>query len=97
MNVPRATVSVVIPNYNRADAVVAAVESALKQDFSPLEVIVIDDGSQDDSLDRLRAIDDPRLVVVAVTNGGAGPARNRGFDLARGDYIALLDSITWPT
>ena len=92
MNVPRATVSVVIPNYNRADAVVAAVESALKQDFSPLEVIVIDDGSQDDSVDRLRAIDDPRLVVVAVTNGGAGPARNRGFDLARGDYIALLDS-----
>ena len=92
MDAPRSTVSVVIPNYNRAEAVVAAVESALAQDLSPLEVIVIDDGSQDDSVDRLRAIDDPRLVVIPIANGGAGPARNRGFDMARGDYVALLDS-----
>ncbi|KQM24607.1 hypothetical protein ASE57_14380 [Sphingomonas sp. Leaf11] len=95
MDAPGATVSVVIPNYNRADAVVAAVQSALTQDFAPLEVIVIDDGSRDDSVARLRAIDDPRLVVIAIANGGAGPARNHGFDVARGDYVALLDSDDW--
>lgn len=88
----RTTVSVVIPNYNRADAVVAAVQSALAQSWSPLEVIVIDDGSRDDSVDRLRAIDDPRLIVIPIPNGGAGPARNHGFDVARGEYVALLDS-----
>jgi len=92
MTTARSTVSVVIPNYNRADAVVAAVHSALTQSLSPLEVIVIDDGSRDDSVVRLRAIDDPRLVVIPIANGGAGPARNHGFDVARGDYVALLDS-----
>ncbi len=88
----RPTVSVVIPSYNRCAATLVAVQSALEQDYPPAEVIVIDDGSTDDSVERLRQLTDPRVMVLATANGGAGAARNHGIDLASGDYIAFLDS-----
>jgi glycosyltransferase involved in cell wall biosynthesis len=84
--------SVVIPVYNRARVIRDAVESVLKQSFQDLEIIVVDDGSTDNSCARLAACADPRMRLVVQKNAGASAARNRGIDLARGRFVAFLDS-----
>lgn len=83
--------SVVIPTYQRRDAVVAAVVSALEQTIAVIEVIVVVDGSTDGTEIALRGIKDPRLKVIVQKNRGAAAARNTGIDHARGRYIAFLD------
>jgi glycosyltransferase involved in cell wall biosynthesis len=83
--------SVVIPTYQRADAIVGAVMSALEQTVMMIEVIVVVDGSTDDTQAALAAVSDPRLRVIVQDNQGAAAARNRGIDEARGRYIAFLD------
>lgn len=83
--------SVIIPTYQRRDAVVAAVLSALEQSVAVIEVIVVVDGSTDGTELALGAIEDPRLTVVVQSNRGAAAARNAGIDHARGRYIAFLD------
>lgn len=84
--------SVVIPVFNRAEVVRRALESVLAQNFPDLEVIVVDDGSTDDTLARLREIDDRRLRTVGQERAGAAAARNRGAALALGDFLTFLDS-----
>lgn len=91
MRVPR--VSVIIPTYERRGSVGAAVESALQQTFSDLEVVVVDDGSTDGTADYLeQAFTDPRLNVHRKENGGTATARNHGLHAARGEFVAFLDS-----
>ena len=88
-------VSVLVPSYNHADFIVAAIESALVAiDIADVtaEVRVLDDGSSDDSLERLSRIDDDRLIVESQENAGAHVAFNRLLEAARGDYIFLLNS-----
>jgi glycosyltransferase involved in cell wall biosynthesis len=85
------SVSVVIPTYNRAQIVAEAVESALAQTVSPLEVIVVDDGSSDGTRQRLASFGD-RIVYIKQENQGVSAARNTGVRAARGDLIAFLDS-----
>src|SRR5947209_7802599 len=85
-------VSVVIPAYNSARTVRAAVESALQQSVDDLEVIVVDDGSADETAETAEAIGDPRVRVLRQHNGGAASARNAGIDAARGQYVAFLDA-----
>jgi len=85
------TVSVVVPCFNGARFVGEAVASALAQTHRDLEVVVVDDGSTDDSAARVRALGDPRVRVVAQANAGVAAARNRGAAEARGDYLAFLD------
>ena len=86
-------VSVVIPLYNRKSSILEAVNSALSQEYPRIEVIVVDDGSTDGSVDALRkSIVDECVRIVSQKNGGACLARNRGIDYAAGTYIALLDS-----
>jgi glycosyltransferase involved in cell wall biosynthesis len=84
-------VSVVIPTYNRADNVERAVKSVLAQAETSLEVIVVDDGSTDDTPERF-ANPPERVRYIRKPNGGASSARNAGLIQATGDWIALLDS-----
>jgi hypothetical protein len=85
-------VSVVIPTYNRAHTVLDAVGSVLTQRFRDLELIVVDDGSTDDTAHRLAAVGDPRLQVIMGRHAGVSAARNLGVAKASGDLVAFLDS-----
>lgn len=84
-------VSVVIPTYNRAGMVTAAVDAALSQAYAPLEIIVVDDGSTDDTREVLAAYQD-RIALLAQSNRGVSAARNRGVRHAAGEFVAFLDS-----
>lgn len=84
--------SVIIPSYNTAPFVAEAIGSALGQTLRDLEVVVVDDGSTDDSLERILAIGDPRLTCVRQPNLGLAGARNTGILNARAPLIGFLDS-----
>ncbi len=93
-----ATVSVIMPAYNVAPYVGAAVESACAQTFGDLEVLVVDDGSTDATAEIVAAISrrDPRVRLLRKSNGGISTARNLALNAATGRYLALLDSDdTW--
>jgi glycosyltransferase involved in cell wall biosynthesis len=84
-------VSAIIPTYNRATLVSDAIDSVLAQTYPHLEVIVVDDGSTDGTLDVLTRYGD-RIQVISQPNAGPGAARNRGMLAAQGEMIAFLDS-----
>lgn len=85
-------VSIVIPTYNRADKVQPAIDSALAQTFTNLEVIVVDDGSSDDTGKILEQAYGDRIRYYFQVNQGVSVARNKGIEEARGNWIAFLDS-----
>ena len=84
-------VSVVIPSYNRGYILDRAIESALSQTYPHVEVIVVDDGSTDDT-GAVAARYGSRIRYIRKENGGVSSARNRGFAESRGEFVALLDS-----
>lgn len=91
MNNANPLVSAIIPVYNCELYLREALESVLSQTYSPIEIIVIDDGSTDGS--GLVAQSFGKLVrYVRQSNGGIGAARNRGVEMARGDFLAFLDA-----
>jgi glycosyltransferase involved in cell wall biosynthesis len=85
-------VSVIIPSFNHDAYVAEAVRSVLEQTLADFELIVVDDGSTDKSLEILKNIDDPRLKVLAQENCGAHNAINRGLSSAKGHFLAILNS-----
>ncbi|HXG94351.1 MAG TPA: glycosyltransferase [Blastocatellia bacterium] len=88
-------VSVVIPTFNSARYVVDAVESVLSQSFRDFEIIVVDDGSTDETEDVMRRYES-KVRYIRQANGGVARARNRGIEEARGQYVAFLDADdTW--
>jgi glycosyltransferase involved in cell wall biosynthesis len=90
-------VSVIIPTYNRSNLITEAVESVLQQSFADFEVLVIDDGSTDNTRSVITQISDNRVKYFYKENGGAASARNSGIGRAEGEYIAFLDSDDlWP-
>lgn len=91
MSQTHATVSVIIPVYNAERYLSAAIESVLTQTVLPLEIIVVDDGSTDESGAMARRFV-PNVRVVTQANQGSAAARNCGVSLARGDYLAFLDA-----
>lgn len=88
---PRATVSVVVPTYNRADRLQDTVASILAQTVQPLEVLIVDDGSKDDTARVCREFPPP-VRYLHRENGGSAAARNTGMHVAKGEYIAFLDA-----
>lgn len=86
------TISVVIPAYNAEQTILETIDSVLQQTLTDFELIVIDDGSTDQTVEFVRRIQDPRLKVFSHCNGGLPVARNRGIARASGDYIAFLDA-----
>lgn len=91
-NNTKPVISVIIPAYNAAKTIQETIASVLNQTFSNLELIVINDGSQDSTLDVLSSIKDSRLQVFSSENSGVCMARNRGIELASGEFISFLDA-----
>lgn len=90
---PSPLFSVVIPVYNRPEALLRAVASCLQQSLNDLQVIVVDDGSDEPVAGILDSLDDPRVSCIRVEpNAGVSNARNTGMDHALGRYVAFLDS-----
>lgn len=87
------SVSIILPTYNRSHSISLAIQSVLKQTYSDFELIVVDDGSTDNTVQIIQQIPDSRITYsVHDINKGAAAARNTGMRLAKGDYIAFLDS-----
>ncbi len=84
-------VSVIIPTFNRAWTLKNAVDSVLAQDYEPMEIIVIDDGSTDNTKDLLESYNDS-IQVLTQSNKGVSCARNLGIKHSCGEFVALLDS-----
>ena len=87
----RTNVSVVIPTYNSAPFVTQAIESVLAQTVAPAEIIVVDDGSSDDTAAALAPYQN-RIRYIYQENMGVSAARNRGVEAANGDFVAFLDA-----
>ncbi len=87
-------VSVIIPVYNAQEHLEQCIRSVMNQTLREIEIICVDDGSQDDSLDVLNklALKDSRIMVITQENAGAGAARNRGMEAASGKYLSFLDA-----
>lgn len=86
------TISVIIPAYNAERTILETIASVQQQTFSELEVIVVDDGSTDRTLELIRSVKDERLKIFSYENGGVCVARNRGISHATGEFIAFLDA-----
>src|SRR5689334_21473917 len=87
----RPNVSVVIPTYNRAAFLPAAIDSALSQSYPPCEILVVDDGSTDHTADVVAAYR-ARVRLIAQSNQGTAAGRNAGVAASSGAYVAFLDS-----
>ncbi|MBT5028488.1 MAG: glycosyltransferase [Nitrospina sp.] len=85
------TVSVIMPTFNRGYCLAESIHSVLNQSFTDFELIVVDDGSTDDSLQLLSEFTSLKLIHLKE-NRGVSYARNRGFEIAQGEWIAFLDS-----
>ncbi|MCD0451171.1 glycosyltransferase [Actinocorallia sp. API 0066] len=93
---PHPTVSVIVPVYNCRASLERCVGSVLGQTLGDLELICVDDGSTDDSLDVLRRFTDSRMIVLTQPNsGGPGAPRNAGLDRATGEFVLFLDADDW--
>lgn len=89
---PKNLVSIIMPVRNREKPVCQAIQSVLQQSYAKWELIVCDDGSTDHTADVVRSVPDPRVRLLPLQHGGAARARNAGLEMARGQYIAYLDS-----
>ncbi|MGN0107431.1 MAG: glycosyltransferase family 2 protein [Hominilimicola sp.] len=85
-------VSVIVPVFNGGSTIKRCIESILNQTLSGIEIIVVDDGSEDNTLSFLRSFTDDRLTIITQNNAGQGFARNLGLEIAKGKYIAFADA-----
>jgi glycosyltransferase involved in cell wall biosynthesis len=85
-------VSIVIPSYQAEKYISATIESVLRQSYGHFELIIVDDGCTDQTLDIVNQYSDPRIRVISQENKGLSAARNSGISAAKGEYIAFLDA-----
>lgn len=88
-------VSVIIPAYNVAEYIEKCIQSLLNQTLTEIEIIVVNDGSKDNTLAILQSISDSRLKIIDQVNSGVSQARNAGLGIATGEYIFQLDGDDW--
>lgn len=85
------SISVIVPNYNRAGLIAETLKNLLSQSHRPAEIIVVDDGSTDESVEVIKSFG-KHITLVQQHNKGPGAARNKGMSIATGDYIQFQDS-----
>ena len=85
-------ISVVIPLYNKEKQIAHTLQSVLNQTFQDFEIVIVDDGSTDGSVDEVKKLTDPRIRLICQKNVGVSAARNRGIEEAKSDLIAFLDA-----
>ena len=86
-------VSIIVPVYNTKDYIIRCVDSLVNQTYKNIEIILVNDGSLDNSIDLVNEkYDDDRIVIVNQENMGSGQARNNGIKKASGDYLFFVDS-----
>lgn len=88
-------ISVILPVYNGEKYIQKAIESVLNQTFTDFELIVVNDGSTDKTLDIINSFDDARITIINQSNQGPGAARNNALRIAKGQYVMYLDSDDW--
>lgn len=85
-------ISVVIPLYNKEQSIAFTLQTVLKQTFQDFEIVIVDDGSMDHSVEEVKKVTDSRIRLIHQPNAGVSAARNRGIEEAQGEYIAFLDA-----
>lgn len=85
-------ISVVIPLYNKEKQIACTLQSVFEQTFQNFEIVIVDDGSTDNSVEEVEKFDDSRIRLIHQTNAGVSAARNRGIEEASGELIAFLDA-----
>ncbi len=88
-------ISIIVPVYNCAKFVKKCLDSLINQTFKDIEIILINDGSTDNSEAIIQSYNDSRIVYIKQKNQGPSAARNLGIDLAKGEYIGFIDSDDW--
>lgn len=86
------TISIIVPAYNAENTIVQTIQSVQNQTFLDWELLVIDDGSTDQTVAKVNSFLDKRIHIFSYQNGGVAVARNRGLSVAKGKFIAFLDS-----
>src|SRR5690606_18820867 len=84
--------SIVIPLYNKEQSVTNTLQSVLNQTFTEFEVVIVNDGSTDNSVEKVEAFNDPRIRLIHQANAGVSAARNKGIKEANYEWIAFLDA-----
>jgi glycosyltransferase involved in cell wall biosynthesis len=85
-------VSVIIPLFNKEKSISSTIQSVLQQNYREFELVIVDDGSTDSSIDIIESFGDSRIKIFSKTNGGVSSARNYGIENALGEYIFFLDA-----
>lgn len=85
-------ISVVIPLYNKEQHIAKTLQSVFAQTYTDYEIVIVNDGSTDNSAAVVKAINDPRIRLINQANAGVSSARNKGIKEAKGEYVALLDA-----
>jgi len=92
MRLEKPHITVIIPLYNKANYIQNTLQSVLNQSFQDFEIIIIDDGSTDASLEKAKAIEDKRIQIISIKNQGVSNARNLGVSKANSAFIAFFDA-----
>lgn len=88
-------ISVILIAYNEEKYIKKAIKSVLNQTFNDFELIIVDDGSSDNTLNIIKEFNDPRIVLISHDNIGPGASRNKAIKIANGDYLMFIDGDDW--
>lgn len=88
-------VSIIIPAYNCEKTIERCIESIMKQTYTNIEIIIVNDGSSDKTLDKIKKYNSKKIKIINKENEGVSAARNAGINLASGDYIMFIDADDW--